>query len=647
MPIDFERELNKEQLDVVLHGDGPCLVLAGAGTGKTRTIVYRIAYLLEHGVPPQEILLLTFTNRAAKEMMSRISGLFPQAPQGLWGGTFHHVGNLFLRMYGPRIGISSSFTIMDEEDSEKLVQSILERVGLNKEEKRVFPKAGMLRGMISFCRNSGIDMAEMVRDRYPQYESRVGEIARIAELYEEQKRAARVVDFDDLLSLWLQLLEAEPSLSRQFKYILVDEYQDTNRLQGKIISTLARHHNNIFVVGDDAQSIYSFRAATVENILEFPKLFANAKVFRLEENYRSHQEILDLANVSLAYNVNQFGKTLMARRGKGEKPELAGFETSREEASWVADHIMDALEDDVALNEMVVLFRASFQALHVELELQKRGIQYIMRGGMRFFERAHVKDVIAHLKLIANHHDKLAWLRLLKMEQGIGEKTALNFAERMAEVAEISGFLPLLESKTISGSKSAYQGCRLLVNRLMELHDLETTAAMIEHVLEGSYRDYASLVFEDAPERMEDLEQLVTFARTYQDLTSFLSDVTLSEGFRGERIGAREDTKKDYLVLSTIHQAKGLEWERVFLIGLTQGQFPHYKSWRSSAELEEERRLFYVAVTRAKNKLSLTFPLLSMASGGEGASRPSVFISEVSPALFRNAWEERTIDVDT
>ncbi len=635
--IDYERDLNAEQHRVVTAPDGPTLVLAGAGTGKTRTIVYRIAYLLQQGVSADAIMLLTFTNRAAREMMQRIELLLGFTPRGLRGGTFHHVGNGLLREYGSRVGLAANFTILDSEDSEDLIASSIAEAGLAREDKRLFPKARLLHGIVSFARNSCQDLATVVSQRYSTFEDRIADIERMAHDYEKKKRAMNVVDFDDLLNLWASLLEDSEvgeQLSRRFHHILVDEYQDTNRIQGSIIKNLGRHHQNIFVVGDDAQSIYSFRAATVDNILEFPKLFPGASVFRLEENYRSRQPILDLANASLAENQNQFEKRLASTRGHGDRPAVQGCSDGREEAGWIADQIMDAYEEGGSLGDFAVLFRASYQALELELELGKRGIPYILRGGIRFFERAHIKDVVAHAKLVANWRDAMSWQRLLKLEQGIGVKTAAVLASAASSVSSWESLGTILELPSISVSSAARASWGRLLDRLHALHNIDTVSRLLEKVMDG-YKDHVKISFENPEERLGDLEQLVTFSRRYKDLTAFLSESSLSEGFKGERIAtASPDHGSDTLVLSTIHQAKGLEWTRVFVLGLIQGQFPHYRAMTSFKEFEEERRLFYVAVTRAKDYLYLTFPFSSLGSSGTLLQRPSVFLSELPQVLF-------------
>ncbi|MDO8599075.1 MAG: UvrD-helicase domain-containing protein, partial [bacterium] len=433
MSITYEKDLNGEQLDVVLHGDGPCLVLAGAGSGKTRTIVYRVAYLLDADVLPQQILLLTFTNKAANAMLSRVEQLLGHTPQGLWGGTFHHVANRILRRYARIIGYQSNFTILDEEDAQDLLKLCVKDVGVDTTSKR-FPAPRVLKSIISLSRNSQKDLGEVIADRHPKFIPLTSTIVEIAQAYDRRKRAANSMDFDDLLVNFLRVLEQpgpHHELSNQFKYVLVDEYQDTNRIQAAIVARLASTHNNLLVVGDDAQSIYSFRAAEVENILRFPDAFPGCRTFRIETNYRSTPAILDVANAVIAENDAQFAKTLRPVRRGGVRPQLIQSQTMEDEARWVATRILSLRDDNVALQDIAVLFRATHLSEVLEMELVKRDIPYDYRGGTRFFERSHVKDALAFLKVIANPADEAAWLRVLRMQQGIGDVGAMEIIQRI------------------------------------------------------------------------------------------------------------------------------------------------------------------------------------------------------------------------
>lgn len=641
--IQYEKELNQEQLQVVRTGDGPCLVLAGAGTGKTRAIVYRVAYLLGRGVDPGRILLVTFTNKAAREMLRRVELLNGAPPQGLWGGTFHHVGHALLRRYGVRIGIPPTFTILDAEDNVALLKSVMVESGHGKKDDKYFPSPDVMENLISFAANSLRPLPDLIQEWIPRHAHLTPELLRIATVYEQKKRERNVVSFDDLLAFWLRILRERPevrdSLGGKFEYVLIDEYQDTNRLQGCIVEALASEHKNVLVVGDDAQSIYAFRAATVENIMRFPEVFPGARTFRLEQNYRSTQAILDLANASILSNRRQFEKSLHAVHGRGTRPELVGCADPLAEARFVADTISELRENGDTLLQSAVLFRAAFHGMQLELELQKRRMPYIIRGGIRFFEQAHIKDVVAYLRVMSNPQDELAWQRVLRMEEGIGAKTA----------EEIIGAFKNLQAKTLSSA--AQRAWERVRGRVEKLKTVSGVSEMINYALTAFYETYAEVKFENAGERLEDLEQLAVFAKSYETLEQFLADATLSEGFRGERGAIGEGLASDgsearppeYLVLSTIHQAKGLEWKNVFLIGLVDGQFPHYKSLARRDEREEERRLFYVAITRAQERLFLTYPLLGAGSYGSASREASLFVREVDPRLYHLRTEDEEV----
>ena len=635
--IQYDKELNREQLQVVQAGDGPCLVLAGAGTGKTRTIVYRVAYLLEHGIDPSRILLVTFTNKAAREMLDRIEQLFGKTPQGLWGGTFHHVGHALLRRYGSRIGIAPNFTILDSDDNSDLVKLVMTEQGIStKKDDKSFPSPDVIENLISFAASSVRPLPELIEEWIPKHKHLTQDILRLAAAYEQKKRERNVVSFDDLLSFWLRILRERPevreSLGGKFEYILIDEYQDTNRLQGLIVEELTHGAKNILVVGDDAQSIYAFRAATVENIMRFPEVFPGAKTFRLEQNYRSTQPILDLANASILSNRRQFEKALRsahpATSGLAAKPQLVGCADPVQEAKFVVKNILEFREDGEALTESAVLFRAAYHSMQIELELQKRGVPYIMRGGIRFFEQAHIKDVISYLRVVANSADATAWQRILRLEEGIGEKTA--------ELAMEHGTWNMEQL-----SDRAHGSVKKVRDRVEYLKTLTRIDSMFIYLLETFYEKYAEGQFENARDRIEDLEQLALFSKSYETLDQFLADATLSEGFRGDRAASTvTENAKEHLVLSTIHQAKGLEWKNVFVIGLIDGQFPHHKSRARREELEEERRLFYVAVTRAKQRLFLTYAIASMGNYGAAFNQPSLFVRELDPRFYKTVVED-------
>lgn len=644
--IDYQKELNDEQYRAVVGGDGPCLVLAGAGSGKTRTLVYRVAYLLENGIKPERILLVTFTNKAAKEMLNRIEVLLKSQPKGLWGGTFHSVGNRILRIYGKHIGIENNFTILDEEDSKTLVKSCYASVGVP--DDKYFPKADLIRKMISLSANLARPIDEIIGLRFSYINPDYAElIEKINQLYQSRKKQANALDYDDLLGQWNRLLleneEVRERLSRQFQYILVDEYQDTNHIQSEIINHMVGPEKNVLVVGDDSQSIYSFRGADVNNILTFPKDFPGCKTFRLETNYRSTPEILSLANESIKNNTRQFPKELKNFKPSGVKPALAPLDDGYQQANFICQRILDLQEQNgMSLNSIAILFRAHYQSMELELELNKRNIPYIMRGGQRFFEQAHIKDVVAHLKIINNIYDELAWLRILQLQSGIGMANAQKIWQIIFGLRSMEEILEYPFASAVSARVSVgWNKARVDLDRLSAI-EKDNVSGQIEAIISG-YADFVKNNFENYQDRMDDLDQLVIFAKKYESLEKFLADVALSEGFQGETIAGAEESDIEAITLSTIHQAKGLEWRAVFVIGLVDGQFPNAKSFERVADIEEERRLFYVAVTRAEEQLYLTYPLFSYSSGQ--LNQVSQFVKELPDDVY-DEWRIREGKVD-
>ncbi|MFH1253667.1 MAG: ATP-dependent helicase [Candidatus Uhrbacteria bacterium] len=655
--IDYQKELNPEQLDVVLHGDGPCLVLAGAGSGKTRTITYRVAYLLEQGINPEEILLLTFTNKAAKEMLNRVTVLTsPQAPPRkggvgdalsppfrggvggeVFGGTFHSVAARILRSYAPLVGRSPGFTILDEDDSRSLIKLCLKDAGADGARDKRFPSPQAFQSLYSYSRNAGLNLKEALERRNPAWFSVVPILDHVAEFYENRKHEADAVDFDDLLILFLKLLENNPEvcqrLATRFRYVLVDEFQDTNRLQARLVQKLSSVHRNLLVVGDDAQSIYSFRAAEIKNILDFPKAYPEAKVFRLTANYRSSPEILSLANAIIKNNTNQFKKDLSAIKVTGAKPQVFSSLSVFDDARRIVKEISRLKNSGTSTKEIAVLFRAAFHAQPLEYELMKQGIPYEFRGGMRFFERAHIKDVAAHLRVIANPRDEAAWLRMLGLYPGIGAATASKILiqarsfESLSEALSPNGIAP-------SRAASGWDLCRgVLVHVLTATQPSE----MIRAVVARGYRDYLEAEQPDFKDRLDDLEQFATFAESAVDLKTFLDEVTLAENFSGGQSNFGEK-----IVLSTIHQAKGLEWDAVFVIGLREGFFPNPRAIVEN-EIEEERRLFYVAATRAREHLYLTYGINDSRGNELSFSEPSMFLAELPRGVTQTPPTDRAL----
>ena len=639
-PIPFEKELNPEQLRVVTAEEGPLLVLAGPGSGKTRTLTYRVAYLLEQGIPPEKILLVTFTVKAAREMLDRVERLLKAPAQGLWGGTFHHIGNLLLRKHAEVIHRTPTFGILDEEDAKDLISACVAQVPSPLTKTRL-PQAHVLEAIFSLSINTCRDLETVVQEGYPQFLDLIPFIQRVAHVYRNRKESANLLDYDDLLFQCLKLLRENEPLRRhygeQFQYLLVDEYQDTNRLQFELIQSLGSVHGNILVVGDDAQAIYGFRGAEVRNLLEFPDVFPDTTIFRLETNYRSTPEILRLANCSIRFNTRQFVKTLKSTKEPGPLPVVVPLENAKQQAAFVAQRALELREEGTPLEEVAVLFRARFQAAELELELTKRNIPYVVRGGVRFFEQAHIKDLLAFLRVLVNPLDELAWERILRLQEGIGTAHARRIWESLAR-GPGDPFQAALKARAGEGLPArALSGWKQLAKTLKALAApsiFEQPAEALLIVLKNGYEEQMKARFEDFRDRREDLEQLANLAAGYQEISRFLEDLTLRESFKGESLRGWEEPD-EYLVLSTIHQGKGLEWSVVFLIGLSEGLFPHPKSIEDTAALEEERRLFYVAVTRTKRELYLTYPLTRYSyQRGEILLRPSLFLQELPEEMF-------------
>lgn len=631
--IDYKKELNPEQLDVVLKGEGPCLVLAGAGSGKTRTITYRVAYLLERGVSPENILLVTFTNKAAKEMMTRVEGLLGHYPKGLWGGTFHSIANRLLRIYASQLGYSNNFTILDQEDAKSLIKVCIKALKVDTSSRR-FPSPAKIHGMLSYAQNSGRSMEDVIESRYPNFSELTPIIERIGEMYVQRKKEADAMDFDDLLLKLRELLFQHENIRRklahQFEYILVDEYQDTNVVQAEIVRQLASEHGNILVVGDDAQSIYSFRAAEIRNILGFPQSYAKANVFRLTTNYRSTPEILAVANATILQNKDQFKKELLAVRDSSERPILVPANNANQEAQFIAQKVLALREDGVPLSEMAVLFRAAYHSQALEFELMKRDIPYEYRGGLKFFERAHVKDIVSHLRIKQNPKDEVAWMRVLGLLPGVGLVTAEKLARKFRECDSLEEVV----HANVKVPKRAITGWGGLSKTLLKMSKEEHPSEIIRTVIIGDYRDYLEAEYPDFMDRLEDLEQFALFAEGYESLQVFLDEVSLT----GEYGAIREESggyDEEKMVLSTIHQAKGLEWDAVFIMHLIDGKFPIGAALDEAGGVQEERRLFYVATTRARKELYFTYPI---ASGYDtlAISQPSIFLQELPDELLES-----------
>jgi DNA helicase-2/ATP-dependent DNA helicase PcrA len=650
--IDYQQELNPSQYEAVITHQGPLLVLAGAGSGKTRTLVYRVARMIEEGVDPASILLLTFTRRSAEEMLQRAGALLGGQCDKVTGGTFHSFANTVLRRYASRLGFANAFTILDRSDSEDVINLIRTRLGLDKKDRR-FPRKQTIIEIISLAANKTCSIAEVLDDQFPHLFSELEELMRIADYYRIYKQERSLLDYDDLLTKLRELLQTHPEvaerLSHTLRYIMVDEYQDTNRLQAEIVRLLAHAHDNVMAVGDDAQSIYSFRGATVRNIFDFPRLFPGTKIIKLEENYRSTQPILDLSNEIILQAKESYTKNLFTRREQGIRPVLVEAESEHYQSRFVAQKILEIREQGVSLDDIAVLFRSSFHSFDLELELSRRNLPFIKRGGFKFIETTHIKDVLAHLRIVANPLDAVSWHRVLLLLEGVGPKSSEailahvlagpNQAQRLAEYptrgvigGELKKLAALLEQVIVPGLKPAEQ--------------VEAIVRYYLPVLKRTHR-------EDFPKRQKDLEHFATITERYRSLDRLLSDMALEPPSDSVGDILAVEREEGMLTLSTIHSAKGLEWHSVFIIWAVDGRFPSLYN-TDDDEMEEERRLMYVAATRAKENLFISYPInIFDRATGMVLSKPSRFLDSIPRRILEpmmlmeeddereNAWRSR------
>ncbi|HQR47005.1 MAG TPA: ATP-dependent helicase [Thermoanaerobaculia bacterium] len=639
--VDYARELNEEQRAVVFAPDGPTLVVAGAGSGKTRALVYRVSRLLEDGADPAALMLLTFTNRAAREMKRRVEALAGADLARMTAGTFHAVGARLLRGHAELLGYRPNFSILDAEDAKDLLESATSDLGIPVTERR-FPKGDLLHAIVSFCVNTERRLDDVLAADYPHFLPQIDAIRAVVERYRERKVAANGMDYDDLLLNWRRLLVERPEVRRvvalRFRHVLVDEYQDVNRLQADLVDLLAADApvKNVMVVGDDAQSIYSFRGADFEALLTFPDRYPGAAVFKLETNYRSTPEILRLADASIAHNTRRFEKTLHPVRPSGVPVAVVGTADVSQQAEFVAQRVLELRDEGVPLPEIAVLYRAHHQALELQLELTRRGIPYEVRSGVRFFEQQHVKDVLAHLRLLVNPKDETSFKRALKLLPKVGERTAATlWAAVSASPDPVGEFLRLDLGRAPAGARAPLGRFATAMRTLRKASYLSSPAEAIRYVVEeGGYAELARGRFTNWQARLDDLEALAQFAMPYDGVESFLSEVTLFGEPAGEETIAGENDD-ERLVLSSVHQAKGLEWRAVFVIGLVEDRFPNVRASKTAEGLEEERRLFYVAATRAKDELTLVHPLASFDRYGMlVVTEPSRFLRELGDDLY-------------
>jgi len=657
--IDYASELNPQQYAAVSSKPGASLVIAGAGSGKTRTLTYRVAYLLDQGVDARNILLLTFTNKASKEMLERVRELVDRDISALWGGTFHSIGNRILRRHADELGFDRSFSILDSDDQKSLMKEVIKGCAVDSKNKR-FPKPALLLSIFSLAINTQEELKDILFYRYHHLLEWETEIEKIAEAYQRKKLETNSMDFDDLLVLTLKLLKQDEDLlelyQKKFKYVLVDEYQDTNRVQCEIIDLLVAKSRNLMVVGDDAQSIYSWRGADMENILQFHRRYPEAKTYKIETNYRSQPEIIALSNAAIAANTEQIPKELRANRKGGEMmPALLTLNNPHEQADFVAGRVEELIDEGMEAEEIAVLYRAHYQSMEVQMEFTARKIPFQITSGLRFFEQAHVKDVSSFIRFVVNPRDEISFKRMLQLLPGVGPVTAdkLWRAWRGCELATAADYPPKLYSDVMLDFKVPAKAKEIWSQLCYTLDELvggpggkggfSKPGDMIRSVVEGVYEDYMKDSFDNHENRLQDLDALGTFAKQYDDVHDFLSQLSLMSNVDGGPggpggPGGKKQKKEEPsgVTLSSIHQAKGLEWKVVFLIWLADGMFPNGRVLESDDEkgLEEERRLFYVALTRAKDQLYLSYPMMNPRSfRGDPFQNPSRFLDDFPPEL--------------
>ena len=650
--IDYQAELNQQQYAAVSSPPGPALVIAGAGSGKTRTLTYRVAYLLDQGVDPRNLLLLTFTNKAAREMMERVRELISRDLSDLWSGTFHSIGNRILRRHADEVGLTRSFSIMDRDDQKSLMNTVIAECNIDTKQRK-FPKADVLISIFSLCENTNTPLEDILEYRYPYFEEWAEEIAQVGERYLAKKLETNSVDFDDLLLLPLKLFRANKELcelyQQRFQYLLVDEYQDTNSVQSELIHLLAQPQNSVMVVGDDAQSIYSWRGADMDNILSFPDRYPQGTVYKIETNYRSVPEVLNLSNAAISANLKQFKKTLVAARAGGAMiPALVPLEDPRAQANFIAQRIEELQGEGVELKEIAVLYRAHHQSLEIQMELTSRGLPFEITSGLRFFEQAHVKDVAAFLRFVTNRKDEVSFKRFCLMLPGVGAATASKLWRLWLKTGLSHDVDPpvsfsdhMLKFSVPAKAKKDWEQVCYTLDELAPGGKFSRPSEMITSIVEGVYDEFMKVTFDNYDHRRQDIEQLALYAEDFEEILELLGQLSLMSTVDGDPSRERETKDNDQIVLSSIHQAKGLEWKVVFLIWLTDGMFPNGRVLEADDLdlFEEERRLFYVALTRSKDQLYLTYPQINPKSyTGDIITRPSRFLDDC-PEEMLEVWE--------
>jgi DNA helicase-2/ATP-dependent DNA helicase PcrA len=636
--INFQSELNDDQYKAVTAPFGPALVLAGAGSGKTRTLTYRVAYLLSEGVNPEDILLLTFTNKASKQMLERVEELTGFGAHRFLGGTFHHVGGQVLRLFGDSIGLPRNYTILDDSDSDSLLSEVIRDLDPDFFKSKENPKAKPIKGIISYSRNVMVPIEDVAKGRYPSNGELLAKIDSFMREYQEAKISRGLADYDDLLVLWLQVLEqnreAAEYYQNRFSHILVDEYQDVNTLQARIVDKIGANHQ-IMAVGDDAQCIYTWRGADIDQILSFPERHPGTKIFKIETNYRSSPEILKFANGILENRKTDenFTKTLKPSQPHQDLPVVVPTIDTYQQANFILSKVEQLVNNGTSYDNIAILYRAHYHAMELQIELSRRDIPFVITSGMRFFEQAHVKDLVAQLRFVVNPKDSTAFYRFACLLPKIGEKTAaklLNIAEKISSKESIKLISALSQDEVLkkvpTDAKEDWVGLVETLQSVAELTATATPSKVVDEAINGWYHEYLHATYENWPRREEDLESLVDFASKHDNLAEMLSQLILLSSESGDRVVRHGES---CLRLSTIHQSKGLEFPHVFIIGLADGLFPNKRAIDGEGDLEEERRLFYVASTRAERSLHLIFPMLSSQNGTQIRLMQSRFLKEL------------------
>ena len=634
--INYKEELNETQFEAASAVEGAYLVIAGAGTGKTRTLVYRVSRLIEIGYDPKSILLLTFTRKSAREMMDRASKLLDNRCSKINGGTFHSFANLTLRRYGKAIGLNPNFTILDQGDSEDVINLIRGKMDVAKLKKR-FPNKKTLLKVISLSINTSRTVNNIIAEDYPHFIEQIEKVLEIKTKYIQYKSSNSLLDYDDLLLYLLKLLTNKGDVANQLlssiNFIMVDEYQDTNKLQADIVKALASFNSNVMVVGDDSQSIYSFRGADFKNIMNFPSLFNNVKLIKLEENYRSTKEILNLANHLLEFAVEKYPKKLYTNISDGELPAIISASNDNMQSRFIVERILELREEGVPIGDIAVLFRSAYHSFNLEVELNKASIPFVKIGGLKFIETAHIKDALAFVRISMNTKDLISWYRVLLLHEGIGPKRAQLIMEELSNIDFLSSDFSNLKNEKLFAKVIPL--FKLISNLLDDRYKLPYDKLALIYTF---YDSIFEAKYDDFNKRRKDLEALNNIASNYDNTTTFLADMVLEPPRDSVSDIDAEDKDDEQLIISTIHSAKGLEWHSVFIMHAMDGFFPSAQSFDKQATIEEERRLMYVAVTRAKRNLFISYPTnIFDRYNGYTIAMPSRFIASV-PDTLAEEW---------